>query len=85
MAITTNKGTAVAIEHIPEGGKGNILQVGADLWNALVPTSLREGRIAVSVGLLQSHTETGNRGASLSPSVACWAVQSEDIQVSDRP
>jgi len=85
MAVRTNKGIAVAIEHVPEGGEGDILQVGADLWNALVPTLLREGRIAVSVGLLQSHIETGKRGASLFPSAVCWAVQSKDIQVSDSP
>ena len=41
MAVRTNKGIAVAIEHVPEGGEGDILQIGADLWNALVPTLLR--------------------------------------------
>jgi hypothetical protein len=84
MAVKTHKGISVAIERLPEDSKGEILNVGTDVWNALVPTSAREGPIAISVSLPQSHAETGMRGASLSPSVVCSAVSSEDVQVSDR-
>ncbi|KAI0003309.1 P-loop containing nucleoside triphosphate hydrolase protein [Russula compacta] len=83
MVIKTNKGIAVAIQHVSGDGAGDVLQVGTGLWNAIVPTSVRgpEGPIAVSVGLLQSHTGAGNRGgASLFQSVTCWAVQSKDVQ-----
>lgn len=87
MAIKTNKGIAVAIQHVSGDGTGDVLQVGTGLWNAIVPTSVRgpEGPIVVSVGLLQSHAGAGKRGgASLFQSVTCWAVHSRDVQVSDR-
>jgi len=84
MAVKTHKGISVAIERFPEDSKDEILKVGTDVWNALVPTSAREGQIAISVSLLQSHVETGMRGASLPPYVVCSAVSSKDVQVSDR-
>jgi hypothetical protein len=84
MAVKSDKGIAVAIQHVPEDSEGQILQIGTGLWNALFPTSEREGPLTVSVGLLQSHTGTGKRGASLSPSLVCWAVPSKDVQVSYR-
>jgi hypothetical protein len=86
MAVKTDKGIAVVIQHVPEDCQGDVLQIGTALWNALFPTSVRasEGPLAVSVGLLQSHTRTGRRGASLSPSVVCWAAPSKDVQVSCR-
>jgi hypothetical protein len=79
MAVKTNKGIAAAIELIPDDGKDGILQVGTDVWNALVPTPACEGPITVSVGLLQ--VETGKRGVS--QVVVCSAVPSKDVQVSD--
>ena len=82
MAVKTNKGITVAIEHITEDGKGDILQVGTDVWNALVLTPACEGPITVSVGLL--HVESGIRGVSLSQSVVCWAVPNKGVQVSDK-
>lgn len=82
MAVKTNKGITVAIEHIPEDGNDDILQVGTDVWNALVPTPACEGPITVSIGL--RHIETGKRGVSLSQSVVCSAVPSKDVQVSDK-
>ena len=81
MAIKTNKGITVAIEPMPDDGKDDILQVGTDVWNALVPTPECEGPITVSVGLLQA--ETGKRGVTLSQVVVCSAVPSKDVQVSD--
>ena len=82
MAVKTNKGITVATELIPDDGKDDILQVGTDVWNALVPTPACEGPIMVSVGLL--HVETGKRGVSLSQAVVCSAVPSKDVQVSDK-
>lgn len=84
MAVKANGGVAVTIERLADGGDGGVLQVGNDLWRAIVPVSARDtsGPIAVSVGLLQSRTERGKRETSLSPSVACWAVPGEDVQVS---
>jgi hypothetical protein len=84
MTVKTNKGIAVAIQHVHEESEGEFLRIGTDLWNALSPTSVREGPLSVSVGLLQPHTATGKRGASLPPSVVCWAVPSKDVQVSYR-
>ena len=84
MAVKSNKGTVVAIEHLPEDGKDHILKVGTDLWNALVPSLVHEEPIAVSVGLLQPRTETGKHGARRSSSVVCSAVPSKHVQVSDR-
>jgi hypothetical protein len=81
MAVKTNNGITVAIEHIPDDGKNDILQVGTDVWNALVPTPAREGPITVSIG--PRHVETGKRGVSLSQSVVCSAVPSKDVQVSE--
>ena len=72
----------MAIEHVLEDDKGDILQVGTDVWNALVPTPACEGPITVSVSLL--HVETGRHGVSLSQSVVCSAVHSKDVQVSDK-
>ncbi|KAH9977248.1 P-loop containing nucleoside triphosphate hydrolase protein [Lactifluus volemus] len=82
MAVKTNKRVAVSIERLAEGCEAGVLQVGNDLWRALVPTSVREtsGPIVVSVGLLQSHAEKWKREASPLPSVACWAVLGEDVQ-----
>lgn len=82
MALKSNKGIAVDIQHIPEDSEGDVLRIGMDLWNTLFPNSAREGPVAVSVGLLQSHTGTEKRGTSFSPSVICWAVPSKDVQVS---
>ncbi len=84
MAVKNNKGTAVAIEHLPEDGKDDILKIGTDVWDALVPNLVHEEPIAVSVGLLQPRTETGKHGAHPSSSVVCSAVPSKDVQVSDR-
>ncbi|KAI9510375.1 AAA-domain-containing protein [Russula earlei] len=82
MAVRNSKGFSVAVQHVPEVGEGDIVQVGADLWNVLVPSSQHEDEapLAISVGLLRSHIETGNHGSSLSPSVVCWAVPSKDVQ-----
>ncbi|KAI0290473.1 P-loop containing nucleoside triphosphate hydrolase protein [Russula brevipes] len=77
MAVRTSKGIAVTIEHIPEDVGGDVLQVGTDIWTAVVPTALREGPIAVSVCLKQSHTRTGKY---LLSSVTCWAISSKEIQ-----
>jgi hypothetical protein len=87
MAVKINRGVSVTIERLAEGGEDGVLRVGNDLWTALVPASARDtsGPIAVSVGLLQSHTERGKRETSLLPSVACWAVLGEYVQVSYRP
>jgi hypothetical protein len=84
MAVKTNGDVAVTIERLADGGDGGVLQVGNDLWRAIVPVSARDtnGPIAVSVGLLQSRTGRGKRETSLSPSVTCWAVLGEDVQVS---
>ena len=84
MAVKNNKGISVAIEHLPEDGKDDILKVGTDVWNALVPNLVHEEPIAVSVGLLQPRTETGKHGARPSSSVVCSAVPSKHVQVSDR-
>jgi hypothetical protein len=84
MAVKTPKGISVAIERLPGDGKDEILKIGTDVWNALVPTFIREGPIAVSVSLLQSHAEIGKRLTSLLSSVVCSAVPSKDVQVSDR-
>ena len=86
MVVKTDKGIAVAIQHVPENGQGDVLRIGTDLWNALFPTTVRasEGPLAVSVGLLQSHSRTARRGASLSPSVICCAAPNKDVQVSRR-
>jgi hypothetical protein len=86
MAVKTSRRVAVSIERLAEGCEAGVLQVGNDLWRALVPTSVREtsGPIVVSVGLLQSHAEKWKREASPLPSVACWAVLGEDVQVSYR-
>jgi hypothetical protein len=81
MAAKPNKGFAVAIQHVPED-QGQFLQIGTDLWTALFPTSVLEGPLTVSVGLLQSRIGTGKCGASLFPSVICWAVPSRAVQVS---
>jgi hypothetical protein len=75
MAVKTHKGISVVIERLPEDSKDEILKVGTDVWNALVPTSACEGPITISVSLLQSHVET--------PSVVFSAVSSKDVQVSD--
>ena len=83
MAVKNNKGISVAIEHLPEDGKEDILKVGTDVWNALVPNPVHEEPIAVSVGLLQPRTETEKNGARPSSSVVCSAVPSKDVQVSD--
>jgi peroxin-6 len=81
MAVRTSKGISVTIEHVPEDVGGDVLQVGTDIWTAIVPTALRESPIVVSVCLKQSHTRTGKY---LLSSVTCWAIPSKDIQVSDR-
>ena len=49
MAVKNNKGISVAIEHLPEDGKDDILKVGTDIWNALVPNLVHEEPIAVSL------------------------------------
>lgn len=83
MAIKTKSCVSVTIEHLPEGGKSDhILQVGSDLWNAVVPVSARNGPIAMSVDLLQTHADNGRNKPSTSLSLTCWAVPSEDVQVS---
>jgi len=77
----------VAIQHVPEESEGDILKIGTDLWNVLLPPtsgSVHDGPITVSVGLLQSHTVSGSREASFFQSVVCWAVHSKDVQVSYR-
>lgn len=84
MALKSNKGIAVDIQHVPEDSEGDVLRIGTDLWNTLFPISAREGPFTVSVGLLQSHIGAEKRVASLSPSVICWAVPSKDVQVSYR-
>jgi hypothetical protein len=87
MAVKSNKGVAVAIQHVPDESKGDTLQIGTDLWNVLLPPtsdSVYDGPITVSVGLLQSHTGSGSHGASFFQSVVCWAVRSKDVQVSYR-
>jgi hypothetical protein len=82
MAIKTKSRVSVTIEHLPGNGKGgDVLQVGSDLWNAVSPSSARNGPIAVSVGLLQTHADNGRSDPSISLSVTCWAVPGEDIQV----
>ncbi|KAF8497120.1 AAA-domain-containing protein [Russula emetica] len=83
MAVKSNKGVAVAIQHVPEESEGDTLQIGIDLWNVLSPPtsgSVHDGPITVSVGLLQSYTGSGSRGASFFQSVVCWAVHSKDVQ-----
>jgi hypothetical protein len=87
MAVKTSKGVAVTIERLAEGCEAGVLRVGNSLWRALVPVSARDtiGPITVSVGLLRSHTEKRKRETSLLPSVVCWAVLGEDVQVSYRP
>jgi hypothetical protein len=87
MAVKSNKGVAVAIQHVPEESEGDTFQMGTDLWNVLLPPtsgSVHDGPITVYVGLLQSHTGSGSRGASSFQSVICWAVHSKDVQVSYR-
>jgi hypothetical protein len=85
MAIKTKSCVSVTVEHLPlpEGGKcDDVLQVGNDLWNAVVPASARNGPVAVSVDLLQTHADNGRTDPSTSLSLTCWAVQSDDVQVS---
>jgi len=82
MAVKSNKGIAVAIQHLPEESESDLLCIGTDLWNALFPTSVLEGPRTVSVDLLQSHIGTGRPGAPLFLSVVCWAIPSKDVQVS---
>ena len=84
MAIKTTNCVSVTIEHLPKGGNSDdVLQVGSDLWNAVAPTSAPNGPIAVSVGLLQTHTDNGRSDPSVSLSVTCWAVpDNKDVQVS---
>lgn len=85
MVVKSNKGVAVAIQHVHEGSEGGVLRIGTDLWNVLLPPtsgSVPDGPTTVSVGLLQSHTGSGGRGASFFQSVVCWAVNNEDVQVS---
>ncbi|KAI0303446.1 P-loop containing nucleoside triphosphate hydrolase protein [Multifurca ochricompacta] len=82
MAIKNKKGIAVTIKLLPNGEKGDVLQVGNDLWNALVSASEHKGPTTVSVDLLQSHTEKARRQISTSLSVTCWAVLCEDVQAS---
>ena len=83
MAVKTKNCVSVTIEHLPESGKSDgVLQVGSDLWNAVFPASARNGPIAVSVGLLQTHADNGRSDPSISLSVTCWAVLGEDVQVS---
>jgi hypothetical protein len=87
MAVKSNKGVAVAIQHVPEESEGDTLRIGTDLWDVLLPTtsgSVHDEPITVSVGLLQSHTGSGSRGASFFQSVICWAVRSKDVRVSNR-
>jgi len=89
MAVKRNKGVAVDIQYIPEESEGDTLRIGTDLWNVLLPptslaTSVHDGPITVSVGLLQSHTVPGSRGASFLRSAVFWAVHSKDVQVSYR-
>ncbi len=84
MAVKSNKGIAVAIQHVPEESENDVLRIGTDLWNALFPTSVYEGPRTVSVCGLRSHTGSGRHGYSLSPSVVCWTVPSKDVQVSCR-
>jgi hypothetical protein len=87
MAVKSNNGVAVAIQHVPEEGEGDTLRIGTDLWNVLLPPtsgSVNDGPITVSVGLLQSHTGLGSRGASFFQSVVCWAIRSKDVRVSYR-
>jgi hypothetical protein len=87
MAVKTSKGVVVTTEPLAEGCEDGVLRVGYSLWRALAPVSARDtgGPIAVSVGLLRSHTEKWKRETSLLPSVLCWAVLGEDVQVSYRP
>lgn len=83
MAIKTKSCVSVTVEHLPlpEGGKcDDVLQVGNDLWNAVVPASARNGPVAVSVDLLQTHADNGRTDPSTSLSLTCWAVQSDDVQ-----
>ena len=84
MALKSNKGIAVDVQHVPEDNEGDVLRIGIDLWNTLFPISAREGPLTVSVGLLRSHTGAEKRVASRSTSVICWAVPSKDVQVSYR-
>jgi hypothetical protein len=87
MAVKSNKGVAVAIQHVPEESEGDTLRIGTDLWNVLLPPtsgSVHDGPITVSVGLLQSHIGSGSRVASFFQSVVCWAVHSKDVRVSYR-
>lgn len=87
MAVKCNKGVAVAIQYVPEESEGDTLRIGTDLWNVLLPPtsgSVYDGPITVSVGLLQSHTVPGSRGASFLRSAVFWAVHSKDVQVSYR-
>jgi hypothetical protein len=77
MAINTNKGIVVTIDHLPDDSKGDILKIGTDLWNALVPTTVREGPIAISVSALRSHIVK-------SGAVVCSATPSKDVEVSNR-
>jgi hypothetical protein len=87
MVVKSNKGIAVAIQHVIEETESDTLRIGSRLWNVLLPPtsgSVRDGPITVSVGLLHSHTGSGSRGDSLFQSVVCWAVHSKDVQVSYR-
>ena len=87
MAVKSNNGVAVAIQHVPDESKGDTLQIGTDLWDVLMPQTsdtVHDGPITVSVGLLLSHAGSGSHGASFFQSVVCWAVRSTDVQVSYR-
>jgi len=87
MAVKSNNGVSVAIQYVPEESDGDTLRIGTDLWDVLLPPtsgSVHDRPITVSVGLLQSHTGSGGRGASLVQSVVCWAVRSKDVRVSYR-
>ena len=87
MAVKSKKGVAVAIQHVPEESEGDTLRIGVDLWDVLLPPtsgSVHDGRITVSVSLLQSHTGSGSREVSFCQSVVCWAVRSKDVRVSYR-
>ncbi|KAI9456224.1 AAA-domain-containing protein [Lactarius psammicola] len=78
MAVKTkNNWVSVTIEHLPKGGKSDdVLQVGSDLWNAVAPAARRNGPIAVSVGLLQTHTDNGRSDPSYF-STAAFGVPSD--------
>jgi hypothetical protein len=87
MAVKSNKGVAVAIQHLTEEIEGDTLRIGTDIWNVLLPPALgsvHDGLITVSVGLRQSHSVSESREASFFQSVVCWAVHGKDVRVSYR-